>query len=104
MATVPTDALQPALRTTRQLLGELGFNTTTTTTDASSQALDLLGELKDVIGRKDQELRRCLSLSLPCPLHPTPCPFLTLGLMRNLGLTQPGQRVPTKLQPNRCLR
>uniref|UniRef100_A0A8C6S3S7 4HAUS augmin-like complex, subunit 8 n=1 Tax=Nannospalax galili TaxID=1026970 RepID=A0A8C6S3S7_NANGA len=51
------DALQPALRTTFQLLGELGVDTT----DASTQALCLLGELKDAIVKKDLELRRSVS-------------------------------------------
>uniref|UniRef100_A0A8C5KVZ0 4HAUS augmin-like complex, subunit 8 n=1 Tax=Jaculus jaculus TaxID=51337 RepID=A0A8C5KVZ0_JACJA len=51
------DTLQPALRTTYQLLGELSIDTS----EADVQVLRLLDELKDVTAKKDLELRRTIS-------------------------------------------
>ncbi|KAL1773183.1 HAUS augmin-like complex subunit 8 isoform X1 [Sigmodon hispidus] len=50
------DDLQPALRTTLQLLGELGI-----CLDGSTQVSGLLEELRDLIAKKDLELHRIVS-------------------------------------------
>lgn len=82
-ACISTDDLEPALKTTLQLLGELGISSPDTSVqvqDASAQVSCLLEELRDLITKKDLELYRCgsgLPLSssslLPSSLHP---PFL----------------------------
>lgn len=68
---VSTDDLQPALRTTLQLLGELGIcsrdSTAQVPEDASAQVLCLLEELRDLTAKKDLELHRC-GVHLPLPL------------------------------------
>ncbi|KAM7320512.1 hypothetical protein ACRRTK_020955 [Alexandromys fortis] len=48
------DDLEPALKTTLQLLGELGISSP----DASAQVSRLLEELRDLITKKDLELYR----------------------------------------------
>ncbi|XP_059100763.1 HAUS augmin-like complex subunit 8 isoform X1 [Peromyscus eremicus] len=58
------DDLQPALRTTLQLLGELGICSQDPTAqvpeDASAQVLCLLEELRDLTAKKDLELHRII--------------------------------------------
>lgn len=54
MAYVSSDDLEPALRTTLQLLGELGISSP----DASAQVQCLLEEFKDLVAKRDLELQR----------------------------------------------
>ncbi|XP_042118560.2 HAUS augmin-like complex subunit 8 isoform X5 [Peromyscus maniculatus bairdii] len=58
------DDLQPALRTTLQLLGELGIcsrdSTAQVPEDATAQVLCLLEELRDLTAKKDLELHRII--------------------------------------------
>nr|XP_021516339.1 HAUS augmin-like complex subunit 8 isoform X2 [Meriones unguiculatus] len=51
------DDLEPALRTTLQLLGELGISSP----DASTQVQCLLEEFKDLVAKRDLELQRLVS-------------------------------------------
>ncbi|KAM7328479.1 hypothetical protein ACRRTK_012571 [Alexandromys fortis] len=51
------DDLEPALKTTLQLLGELGISSP----DASGQVSRLLEELRDLITKKDRELYSCVA-------------------------------------------
>lgn len=58
------DELEPALKTTLQLLGELGIcspGASAQVPDASARVLCLLEELKDLITKKDLELNRIFS-------------------------------------------
>ena len=50
----PPDELQRELMTTRHLLGELGIGSS----EDSAKVFDVLRELRDVIQKKDLELRR----------------------------------------------
>ena len=50
----PPDELQQELKTTRHLLGELGIGSS----EDNAKAFDLLRELREVIQKKDLELRR----------------------------------------------
>ena len=86
-ACISTDELEPALKTTLQLLGKLGIcspGASARVPEASARVLCLLEELKDLITKKDLELNRCGS-GLPLPLHPFPplsiLPFFSVGLL-----------------------
>ena len=50
----PPDELQQELKTTRHLLGELGIGSS----EDNAKAFDVLRELREVIQKKDLELRR----------------------------------------------
>ncbi|XP_049984351.1 HAUS augmin-like complex subunit 8 isoform X8 [Alexandromys fortis] len=54
------DDLEPALKTTLQLLGKLGISSP----DASGQVSRLLEELRDLITKKDRELYRIFDLAM----------------------------------------
>ncbi|XP_075808214.1 HAUS augmin-like complex subunit 8 [Microtus pennsylvanicus] len=61
------DDLEPALKTTLQLLGELGISSPDASgqvPDTSAQVSRLLEELRDLITKKDQELYRIFSLAM----------------------------------------
>lgn len=77
-ACVSTDDLQPALRTTLQLLGELGI----CSPDSSVQEPCLLEELRNLTKKKDLELHRCGAA--PPPLF-IPLPFSPSSLSFQLG-------------------
>ncbi|XP_075843152.1 HAUS augmin-like complex subunit 8 isoform X2 [Microtus pennsylvanicus] len=61
------DDLEPALKTTLQLLGELGISSPDASgqvPNASTQVSRLLEELRDLITKKDQELYRIFGLAM----------------------------------------
>lgn len=61
------DDLEPALKTTLQLLGELGISSPDASgqvPDASAQVSRLLEELRDLITQKDRELYRIFGLAM----------------------------------------
>ncbi|XP_026634294.1 HAUS augmin-like complex subunit 8 [Microtus ochrogaster] len=61
------DDLEPALKTTLQLLGELGISSLDASgqvPDTSAQVSCLLEELRDLITKKDRELYRIFSLAM----------------------------------------